>query len=91
MGDFLTQMGKHVAYTSVGPSTVRGQRNPGLVSKLRELLSAVDLADIASREPQDFPNSLESETRRIEQNMPAASRHWGIARKVLNIFLRGAT
>lgn len=91
MSDFLDQMHKHVAYTSVGPSTVRGQRTPGLVTKLRELLSEVDLAGLEAVEPQDFPNFLKSETKRIEQHMPAAARHWGIARKVLNIFLRAAT
>lgn len=91
MSDYLKQMHKYVAYTSVGPSTVRGQRTPGLVTRLRELLSQVDLARLAAIELQDFPTFLKSETKRIEQHMPAPARHWGIARKVLNIFLRAAT
>lgn len=90
MEDFLIQMHRHVAYTSVGASTVRGQRTPGLVSDLRELLAKVDLAGLADLEPGDFPSFLKAETKRIEQGMPTKSRHWGIARKVLNIFLRGA-
>jgi hypothetical protein len=91
MDDFLTQMQKHVAYTSVGPSTVRGQRSPGLVGELRELLAAVDLAGLATCKPRDFTKILDAETTRIERSMPANARYWGVARKVLNIFLRGAT
>jgi hypothetical protein len=91
MKDLLAQMHRHVAYTSVGASTVRGQRTPGLVSELRDLLAKVDLAGLAQIEQSNFPKFLKAETNRIHQAMPAKSRHWGIARKVLNIFLRGAT
>lgn len=91
MNGFLDQMRKHVAYVSVGPSTVRGQRTPGLVTSLRELLADVDLAQLATCGSTDFPNFLDGETERIERRMLAAARYWGIARKVLNIFLRAAT
>lgn len=91
MKDFQTQMRYWVAYTSVGPSTVRGQRSPGLVSKLRSLLADVDLAKIGSFSPDPFASWLDAETLRIKQAMPRDKQHWGVARKVLNIFLRGAT
>jgi hypothetical protein len=90
-GDFLAQMHRYVAYTSVGPSTVRGQRTPGLVAQLRELLSQVDLDELAACQPPAFPDFLNRETSRIQEGMPDEARYWGIARKVLNIFLRAAT
>lgn len=91
MDDFLAQMRTHVAYTSVGASTVRGQKTPGLVSTLRVLLAEVDLERLAKLDPDDFPGFLKDETKRIKKGMPAKAQHWGVARKVLNIFLRSAT
>ena len=85
--DLLTQMHRHIAYTSVGASTVRGQRTPGLVARLRELLSDLDLSRMTALKPHEFPSFLDAETERIKRRMPDGVRHWGIARKVINIFL----
>lgn len=89
-GYLADQMQRFVAYTSVGASTVRGQRSPGLVRVLRTLLYDVDLAAFSTCPTSDFSELLNDETRRIKNGMPLGTRHWGIARKVLNIFLRGA-
>ena len=83
-------MKKYVAYTSVGASTVRGQKTPGLVSKLRQLLANVDLGKFARVKKSEFISLLDAETDAIRRRMPAGTQYWGIARKVLNIFLRGA-
>lgn len=89
--ELITQMHRWVAYTSVGPSTVRGQRSPGLVANLRQKLAEIDLAKFAGCSPPDFPDLLDAQTASVKRHMPSGIRHWGIARKVLNIFLRGAT
>jgi hypothetical protein len=89
--DLTAQLKKYVAYTSVGASTVRGQRTPGLVSKLRELLmEEVDLCEFGRVSAHGFGPMLDAATEAIRSRMPPGTRHWGIARKVLNIFLRGA-
>lgn len=89
--ELASQMHQWVAYTSVGPSTVRGQRSPGLVTKLRQLLAEVDLNEFSGCDPSDFDDLLNHQTATVKRRMPTGVRHWGIARKVLNIFLRGAT
>ena len=88
MNDLVTQMQTYVAHTSVGASTVRGQKAPGLVAKLRELLAEVDLKKFGKTNDAKFGELLDIETAAIQRRMPPGTRHWGIARKVLNIFLR---
>lgn len=90
MDDLVAQMKTYVAYTSVGASTVRGQKTPGLVSSLRDRLGEIDLGKFARVSESDFGSLLDAETESIRRQMPGGTRHWGIARKVLNIFLRGA-
>jgi hypothetical protein len=90
VNSLIAQMREYVAYTSVGASTVRGQRKPGLVSRLRRLLAAIDLEQFAQVPKEEFKELLDEETSAIQRRLPPKNRHWGIARKVLNIFLRGA-
>lgn len=89
--EFLTQMHKYVAHASVGPSTVRGQHTPGLMARSRDLLEQVPLGELAVCKPEGFPDFLDSQTNRIRKHLPTGAQKWGIARKVLNIFLRDAT
>ena len=90
MDKLIDQVNNWIAHTSVGPSTVRGQRSPGLVDRLRKLLIRVDLQSFAKCQKADFLNLLNVETETIKRQMPRGKQHWGIARKVLNIYLRGA-
>jgi hypothetical protein len=80
-----------VAYTSVGPSTIRGQRSPGLARILRELLAKIELQKHADCPTSGFSELLNKDTKAIQKKMTESARHWGIARKVINIFLRSAT
>lgn len=41
-----------------------------------------------SDHPRRFTAVLDQETLRLLADLPKAARHWGIARKLLNIFLR---
>ncbi len=78
-----------IANISVGPSTVRGQPKE-TVKKAREYLKSIHLqnfTDIGNE--QDFQNTLNEYTLKLQQELP--SKSWGIARKVMNIFLFQAT
>ncbi|MDW7762062.1 MAG: hypothetical protein SCM96_15655 [Acidobacteriota bacterium] len=73
------------ARISVGASTVRGRGNAGVVAAARRHLRQLDLSMFG--QPQFFDN-LNVATIALRDSLPSGARHWGLARKVLNIFLR---
>jgi hypothetical protein len=83
-------MQEYVAFASVGASTVRGQRAPGLVASCRAELQRENLSAFSTNRPDAFARAIDRETARIQSALPRNGRSWGIARKVLNIFLRNA-
>ena len=76
------------AELAVGASTVRGAGAPGTVAAARRALKAVPLRSFAVRSRRQFRAILERHTRNVQSRLPPNARHWGVARKVLNIFLR---
>ena len=76
------------AELSVAPSTVRKAGAPGTVRAAREALKSVDLGRFAVDSKSKFLEELDRETQTVRRRLPSGARHWGIARKVLNIFLR---
>jgi hypothetical protein len=85
----ITDIQNYVAYGSVGASTVRGLRKKGVVDACRKALKQTDLTKFATSSDERFQEALNIETARIKRALPLSARHWGVARKVLNIFLRG--
>jgi hypothetical protein len=80
---------KWVARGSVGSSTVRGQPK-GTIDKSIEYLQSVDLQSFSEAEnEEEFKVLLDKATNKLEDVLP--SKSWGMARKVLNIFLLHAT
>ena len=80
----LTSQLRHwIAYTSVGPSTVRGQRSPGLVTKLRQLLTEIDRDEFSDCEVSDFNDLLNLRTASMQRRMPIGVRHWGTERSTV--------
>jgi hypothetical protein len=86
-------MQKRVANISVGASTVRGQPSR-TVEKAREYLQKIDLKDFIKVNGEDqFIEALDKHTinlqKELEELSSRANEHpsWGLARKVLNIFL----
>jgi hypothetical protein len=68
---------------------VRGRGNTGAVACCRTFLRRdVDLADFGTRDPRLFARALDRSTTQLRSALPKGAQHWGIARKVLNIFLR---
>ena len=76
------------ARIAVGPSTVRGRGNKGTVAAARAHLRNLDLRRFATSSPEEFSRVLNEATDRLQRAFPPSARHWGVARKVLNIFLR---
>src|SRR4051812_22406287 len=86
--DFLALIRSRVARIAVGPSTVRGRGNKGVVAAARRHLRHIDLAQFGTSDSKRFEKVLDRETEALRDALPAGARHWGIARKVLNIYLR---
>ena len=84
----LRAVQSRAARVAVGASTVRGAGNAGVAAASREFLAGVDLRPFGTPQAARFEKALEAETRRLQAHLPHRARKWGLARKVLNIFLR---
>ena len=83
---FLRAVQSRAARAAVTASATRGQ-GKDVVKKARGHLVHLNLARFgvsASR----FSKVLDRETDRLMEILPSKSRRWGLARKLLNIFLR---
>ena len=71
-----------------GPSSMRGRGNRGVVEKGRACLSKVKLGRFGTQNAARFRRELDRATDDLMRSFPRSARHWGLARKGLNIFLR---
>jgi hypothetical protein len=62
----------------------------GTIKSAREYLAGLDLATFEKKTESDFLAALDEATLRFTEYLPRGGRHWGAARKFLNIFLRSA-
>ena len=85
----LSAIHRYLAVTSVGPSTVRGSPQ-GTADAARNFLSALRLKQFGTSDRSRFSSALDRQTEVLRRSLPATRRHWGLARKVLNIFLHNA-
>jgi hypothetical protein len=76
------------ARVAVGASTVRGAGNAGTVAAARKFLGSLDLSSLGGGARAPFGDTLDMTTKSLMAALPKGARHWGVARKVLNIFLR---
>jgi hypothetical protein len=83
----LNAIQSQAARGSVGASTVRGRGNAGSADAAREFLCTIDLTTFGSGSVA-FAAALDNSTDDLRAALPHAAQHWGMARKVLNIFLR---
>lgn len=84
---FLAMVQKRAARVAVGASTVRGQ-GPGVAACGRAFLARLDLAQFGTQNREVYARHLERVTKRLVANLPKQAATWGLARKLLNIFLR---
>ena len=80
---------KRIANISVGASTVRGQPPKTVEIARNYLQSSINLKDFSNVSEDQFRTVLDEHTEKLKNELPSHS--WGIARKVLNIFLFQAT
>lgn len=88
--DLIEALQVRCARVAVGPSTVRGQGASGLVAAAREHLSSLPLGQFGASRPSLMRARLDHATVDLMDALPRRGRSWGVARKVLNIFLRDA-
>ena len=67
---------------------MRGSRE-GTVASARARLRTVDLSEFGTSDEEEFLAALDRWTSLVRRSLPGNAR-WGLARKVLNIFLRDA-
>jgi hypothetical protein len=86
--DLMTFLLQRIAEGAVGPSALRNQGAKGVITAARGFLKSLDLADFSATSQDRFLDILNSHTSGMQRHLPPRARHWGAARKVLNLFLR---
>ena len=87
---YVNHIQGYVARYSVSASAARGQGAPGLVQAARDHFASLRLEQFAVRSEARFLSTLDRQTTRLLRALPRRGRKWGVARKLLNIFLRNA-
>ncbi len=77
-----------VAEGAIGPSAMRNQGNRRVVHCARRYLAGVDLTSFVVHREAAFRRKLDWHTEHLRQRLPPRAKHWGTARKALNLFLR---
>lgn len=85
--ELLCAIQSRAARIAVGASAARGRGNGGVVDASRQFFSLLDLSQFGGA-PADFDTMLDGATNDLLATLPSTARHWGLARKLLNIFLR---
>jgi hypothetical protein len=75
----------HVAITA---SATRGQGASGVVECARDFAVALRLSRFGTSDEHAFERQLDAATDSLRLCLPNAAASWGLARKLLNIFLR---
>lgn len=86
---FICALRVRAARISTGASATRGQGR-GVSAAARTFLANLNLRYFATSRRSLFQLRLDQATKRLSASLPAGSQNWGLARKVLNIFLREA-
>ena len=86
--EFLNAIKSRTARVSIGASTMRGRGNTGTVSASRQFLRSLPLQRFALDDPSRFAAELDHMTDDLCAALPLNAQHWGLARKILNVFLR---
>jgi len=67
---------------------MRGGGNKRVAEAGREFLGELDLRRFGTDRKRRFVGALDDATEALRTSFPRKARHWGLARKGLNIFLR---
>lgn len=87
--DFLRAIQGRTARIAASASASRGQ-GPGVTQAARMFFGDLDLRKFRVKNAAVFRKRLNMETGKLVRSLPSGARNWGLARKLLNIFLRDA-
>ncbi|MFM2007396.1 MAG: hypothetical protein RLZZ09_3051 [Pseudomonadota bacterium] len=87
--EFISAVQGRAARVTLGASALRKQ-GPGVADAARPFLAALPLDSFATSNPTTFARQLDKTTTDLQATFPLGSGSWGLARKLLNIFLREA-
>ena len=85
--DFLSNMQTYVANIAISGSTLRNQGAKGVVAAAREFLGTLALKELVCIESPQYPCLLTKWTAELRSYLPVNARHWGTARKAINVFM----
>ena len=85
---FLRAVQSRAARIAATSSAARGRGNTGVVEAARRYLRGMDLSDFGTDSAARFGRTLDRHTKRLSRRLPRGAQHWGLARKLLNIYLR---
>jgi hypothetical protein len=86
--ELIGWMQKRAANGAVGPSTIRGMAPAGTATTIRDYLRSVNIESFRAKSEGKFVKKLDAITEGLLAILPADAKHWGMARKCVNIFLR---
>lgn len=86
----LTLIQDHTAELAVTPSALRNQGSRNVLPAARRFLKKLRLNRFSVNSRRKFREVLDSHTVALQKSLPTGARHWGSARKALNLFLRDA-
>jgi hypothetical protein len=84
---FLKAVQHRTARAAISPSASRGGGGKGVVRAARQVTAGLNLERFATRDRATFARALDAATRELLRALPRRARAWGLARKLLNIFL----
>jgi hypothetical protein len=84
----LRSIQHRTARVAVGASAARGQGAPGVVRRARSFMASFRLRQITGADAATFSRRLDRATMRLQEALPRRASSWGLARKLLNIFIR---
>ena len=85
---FLRMIRHRAARVAIGASATRGQGSAGVVARGRDFMARLKLARFGTRDQGTFRRELDRRTRALQRALPRGTGSWGLARKLLCIFLR---
>jgi hypothetical protein len=83
----MRKLRRREASTAVGPSTARGMGRK-IIPAARKYLAELRVESFQKATRQEFEAVLDHATQRFVDHLPRGAKHWGAARKFLNIYLR---
>lgn len=86
--ELIGWMQKRAANGAVGPSTIRGMAPAGTAKTIKDYLRGVSINSLRSNSEANFIKKLDAVTEELLTILPFDAKHWGMARKCINIFLR---